>query len=195
MHKLKLMTVASLLLLFTSTAIAHVGMGVAGGFSSGIMHPMMGWDHILVMVAVGLWGALLGSPAIWTLPIVFPLLMALGGALGFLGVPLPAVEIGIATSAVVLGALVALTSRPPLWVAAIVVGAFAIFHGHAHGTELPNAANPLAYSIGFVLATGLLHLCGITMGLLVRWPAGTIAVRAGGGAIAVAGMAFLTGAL
>jgi urease accessory protein len=121
--------------------------------------------------------------------------MALGGALGFLDVPLPAVEIGIATSAVVLGALVAMTSRPPLWIAAIVVGAFAIFHGHAHGTELPNAANPLAYSIGFVLATGLLHLCGITMGLLVRWPVGKIAVRAGGGAIAVAGMAFLSGAL
>lgn len=195
MSKLRLVTVASLLLLFTSTAIAHVGIGVAGGFSSGFMHPVMGWDHVIAMVAVGLWGALLGTPAIWMLPIVFPLVMALGGVLGFLGVPLPAVETGIAMSAVVLGALVAMTSRPPMWVAAVLIGVFAIFHGYAHGTELPDAANPLAYSIGFVLATGLLHLCGIALGLLARWPAGQVAVRVGGGTIAVAGMVLLAGAV
>ncbi|GAA3961998.1 hypothetical protein GCM10022278_20030 [Allohahella marinimesophila] len=147
------------------------------------------------MVAVGLWGAFLGKPAVWILPVVFPLVMAIGGAMGVLGIPIPAVETGIATSAVVLGAMVAFAVRPPLWIAAVIVGAFAIFHGHAHGTELPNAASPLAYSIGFVLSTGLLHLSGIAFGLLVRWPAGNVAVRAGGGLIALAGVGNLTGML
>ena len=145
------------------------------------------------MVAVGLWGAFLGNPAIWILPVVFPMVMALGGAIGVAGIELPAVETGIATSAVILGAMVAFAARPPIWVAAVIVGAFAIFHGHAHGTELPAAANPLAYSLGFVIATGLLHLCGIAFGLLVRWPAGEVLVRAGGGMIALAGVGFLTG--
>ena len=167
--------------------------GAVGGFASGFTHPIFGWDHVVAMVAVGLWGAFLGAPAIWLLPVVFPLVMAGGGALGILGVPVPAVETGIAASAVVLGLLVAFAARPPLWLAAVVVGAFAIFHGHAHGTELPAAADPLTYAIGFVLATGLLHLLGIAFGLLVRWPAGMIAVRAGGGAIALVGVAFLTG--
>ncbi|MDJ0882082.1 MAG: HupE/UreJ family protein, partial [Gammaproteobacteria bacterium] len=137
--------------------------------------------------------AFLGNPAIWILPVVFPLVMAFGGALGVIGVPIPAVETGIAASAVVLGAMVAFAVRPPIWIAAVIVGAFAIFHGHAHGTELPNAANPLAYSFGFVLSTGLLHLSGIAFGLLVRWPAGKVAVQAGGGLIALAGVGFLTG--
>ena len=110
-----------------------------------------------------------------------------------MGVPVPAVETGIAASAVVLGAMVAFAVRPPIWFAAVIVGVFAIFHGHAHGTELPHAANPLAYSIGFVLSTGLLHLSGIAFGLLVRWPAGKLAVQAGGGLIALAGVGFLTG--
>src|SRR5262245_59322030 len=143
------------------------------------------------MVAVGLWGAFLGAPAIWLLPIVFPLVMAGGGVLGILGVPLPGVEIGIALSAVVLGLMVALGARPPLVVAAVLVGAFAIFHGHAHGTELPTGADAVAYSIGFVVATGLLHLAGIAFGTLTRWPAGSYAVRTAGGAIAIAGVAFL----
>jgi urease accessory protein len=185
--------VAALLALGAEPALAHEGAGAVGGFLSGLAHPIFGWDHVVAMVAVGLWGAFLGAPAIWLLPVVFPLVMAGGGALGILGVPVPAVETGIAASAVVLGLLVAFAARPPLWLAAVVVGAFAIFHGHAHGTELPAAADPLTYAIGFVLATGLLHLLGIAFGLLVRWPAGMIAVRAGGGAIALAGAAFLTG--
>jgi urease accessory protein len=122
---------------------------------------------------------------------VFPLVMALGGVLG---VPLPAVGVGIALSAVALGAMVAFAAPPPLWVAALLVGAFAIFHGHAHGTELPGAANPLAYGLGFVVATGLLHLTGIAFGLLVRWPVGERAVRAARGLIACAGLYFLVGA-
>jgi urease accessory protein len=184
-----------LFLSVSSVASAHTGVGIAGGFSSGFMHPILGWDHVVAMVAVGLWGAFLGIPAIWILPVVFPLVMAFGGALGVIGVPIPAVETGIATSAIVLGAMVALSARPPIWVAAVIVGAFAIFHGHAHGTELPGAANPLAYSIGFVIATGLLHILGIGFGLLVRWPAGKALVRAGGGTIALVGVGFLTGIL
>ena len=182
------------LMLFAQPALAHTEAGIAGGLLSGFLHPILGPDHVIAMVAVGLWGAFLGAPAIWLLPIVFPLVMALGGVLGVRGLPLPAVEVGIALSAVALGAMVAFAARTPLWVAAVLVGAFAIFHGHAHGAELPAAANPLAYGIGFVAATGLLHLTGIAFGLLVRWPLGERAVRAGGGLIACAGLYFLVGA-
>jgi urease accessory protein len=110
-----------------------------------------------------------------------------------MGVTLPGVEIGIALSAVLLGGMVATAARPPLWVAAMLVAAFAIFHGHAHGTELPQAANPLAYSLGFVVATGLLHLSGIAFGLLTRWPQGRVLVRLVGAGIAAGGVAFLFG--
>jgi urease accessory protein len=184
---------AALLLLAVTDVSAHSAEGLAGGFLSGLMHPVLGPDHVIAMVAVGLWGAFLGKPAIWLLPIVFPMVMAFGGALGVAGIPVPAVETGIAVSAIVLGAMVAFAARPPIWVAAVIVGAFAIFHGHAHGTELPGAANPLAYSLGFVIATGLLHLCGIAFGALAHWPAGKVAVRAGGGLIALGGFAFLFG--
>ncbi|MEC9348022.1 MAG: HupE/UreJ family protein [Pseudomonadota bacterium] len=176
-------------------ALAHEEGGIAGGFISGFLHPIFGWDHVAAMVAVGLWGAFLGQPAIWQLPVVFPAVMAVGGAMGVAGIALPEVETGIAASALVLGLMVALAVRPPLVVAAVLVGIFAIFHGHAHGTELPEAANPVAYAGGFVLGTGLLHLCGIGFGLLSRWRAGTYAIRAGGGVIALAGLGFLTGSL
>jgi len=170
---------------------AHTGVGVASGFASGFTHPLLGWDHVIAMVAVGLWGAFLGQPAIWVLPVVFPLVMSFGGALGVAGVPLPGVEVGIALSAIVLGSMVAFAAKPPLWFAAVIVAAFAIFHGHAHGTELPQAADPLAYSLGFVIATGLLHVSGIAVGLLTRWPAGRAVVRAAGCGIALGGVAFL----
>lgn len=184
---------ASLPLLFLATAaFAHTD-GDAGGFVSGLSHPINGWDHVVAMVAVGLWGAFLGAPAIWLLPVVFPLVMAFGGALGVLGVPLPMVEAGIALSGVVLGMLIAFAVRAPLWVAAIIVGLFAVFHGHAHGTELPEAASPFAYGIGFVIATGLLHLAGIGFGFFAGSRAGRLAVRAAGGVIAAVGGAFLFG--
>jgi urease accessory protein len=186
-------TVGVVLVAFAELAIAHEATGLAGGFSSGFMHPILGWDHVIAMVAVGLWGAFLGNPAIWILPVVFPLVMAFGGALGVMGVPVPAVETGIAVSAIVLGLMVAAAARPNVWIAAILVGVFAIFHGHAHGTELPGAVNPIAYSLGFVIATGLLHLSGIAFGALAQWPAGKLLVRAGGGVIALAGLGFLTG--
>ena len=149
-------------------AFAHSADRIGGGFASGFMHPLLGPDHVVAMLAVGLWGAFLGSPALWVLPVVFPLVMALGGVLGVLGVPLPGVEIGIALSAVALGAMVAFAVRPPVWLAGLMVAMFAVFHGHAHGAELPQEANPLVYSLGFVLATGLLHLGGIGFGTLVR---------------------------
>jgi urease accessory protein len=184
-----------LLTVLAAPAMAHTGEGVAGGFASGFLHPIAGWDHVIAMVAVGLWGAFLGRPAVWLLPVVFPLVMAFGGALGVVGVPLPGVEVGIALSAIVLGAMVALAARPPLWVAAVIVGAFAIFHGHAHGTELPSAANPIAYSLGFVMATGTLHATGIALSLVTRWSQGSKVVRAGGGLIAAFGAYFLVQAL
>lgn len=173
-----------------SAALAHTG-GVAKGFVGGLAHPVLGPDHLVAMVVVGLWGAFLGPPAIVILPVAFPLLMAFGGVLGIAGIPLPGVEVGIAISAVMLGLAVALQVRPPLWVAAVVVGAFAIFHGHAHGAEIPAGADAVAYCAGFVVATGLLHLSGIAFGLLVRWPAGLIAVHTAGGFIACLGVAFL----
>lgn len=181
------------LLLLAGPALAHTGTGAIGGFHSGFFHPLTGPDHIVAMVAVGLWGVFLGAPAIWLLPIIFPLVMACGGALGILGVPLPGIETGIALSALVLGLCVALALRPPLWIAAVIVGFFAIFHGYAHGAEMPEASSPVAYAIGFVVATGLLHLSGIVFGSLARWDAGRVAVRAAGGLIALAGAAFLTG--
>ena len=186
--------IAAAAVLAPGAALAHAGEGVAGGFLSGLTHPILGFDHVIAMIAVGIWGAFLGQPAIWLLPVVFPVVMAFGGLAGVLGVPIPGVEAGIALSALALGAMVALALRPPLWVAAILVGAFAIFHGHAHGTELPAAASPLAYGVGFVVATGLLHLSGIALGLLARWPVGLRAVRVGGGLIACAGLFFLVGA-
>ena len=178
-----------------SIAFAHEGKGLADGFINGFVHPLLGPDHVVAMVAVGLWGVFLGQPAIWLLPVVFPLVMAVGGVLGVAGVPVPAVEAGIAMSAIVLGLMVLLAARPPVAVAVVIVALFAIFHGHAHGTELPNAANALSYSLGFVIATGLLHLSGIAFGLLAHWPAGRLVVRAGGGVIALVGIGFLTGLL
>jgi urease accessory protein len=181
----------ALLALSSQSAFAHTETGVAGGFLSGFTHPIFGLDHLVAMVAVGLWGAQLGSPAIWVLPIAFPAVMAIGGLLGVMQVPLPAVEVFIAASAIILGIMVAFAARPPLVIAGLIVAAFAIFHGHAHGMELPEAANPLAYGVGFVLATGLLHLCGIVIGLLVAWPVGARAVQVCGALIALLGCYFL----
>ena len=176
-----------------SPALAHSGAGTVGGLVSGFMHPISGLDHLVAMVAVGLWGAQLGNPAIWVLPITFPLVMAIGGLLGVTGIDVPLTEIMIALSGIGLGAMVAANIRPPLWVAALLVGTFALFHGYAHGRELPEAANPLAYGVGFVAATGLLHLCGIVIGLLIRWPIGAQLVRGSGAVIgAIGGYFFLT---
>jgi urease accessory protein len=157
---------------------------------SGFSHPISGWDHILAMISVGLWGAQLGAPAMWLLPVIFPMVMALGGMMGLLGIPLPGVELGIAASAIVLGAMVLSEARPRLWIAALIVGVFAVFHGHAHGTELPAGQDGLLYSAGFVIATGCLHGIGIAIGLIHRWTWGRVAIRAAGAFVALAGFYF-----
>ena len=183
------------LLLATLPALAHVQEGQAAGFLTGLAHPVSGLDHVLAMVAVGLWGAQLGVPAIWLLPVTFPLVMAFGGFLGLVGIPLPGVETGVALSALALGLAVATSWRPPLAIAALMVAAFAVFHGHAHGTELPAGQSGLTYSIGFVMATGLLHLAGISIGLIHRWPVGRVALRVLGAGVAAGGLFFLWRAL
>lgn len=174
---------------------AHVVSGEAIGFVSGILHPLSGLDHIIAMIAVGLWGAQLGAPAIWLLPVTFPMVMAFGGFLGLIGVPVPFDEIGIALSGVCLGAAVLLQARPPLWFAATLVGFFGLCHGYAHGHELPPGRDALLYSAGFVLATGLLHATGITLGLAHRWPWGRVALRGAGAVILGGGGYFLWSAL
>jgi urease accessory protein len=186
---------ALLLLCLPAAAWAHVQAGAAQGFLTGFSHPLSGLDHVLAMVAVGLWGAQLGPPAIWQLPVAFPMMMAVGGFLGLVGVPLPGVEIGIALSALLLGAMVLFEVRPPLAAAIALVAFFAVFHGHAHGTELPQGQSGLTYSIGFVVATGLLHAAGIGIGLMHRFPAGRIALRGAGALVAAGGAYFLWGAV
>ncbi len=182
-------------LLSASPAAAHSGEGLAGGFFTGFLHPLSGLDHLLAMVAVGLWGAFLGRPLIVALPVVFPTVMAVGGALGMAGLPAPPVELGIALSVLVLGGAIALALKAPVWLACLIVGVFAVFHGYAHGQELPSAADPLGYSVGFVLATGLLHVAGIAVGLLRDRPGGAVLTRGAGALIAVAGVYFLSQAL
>ena len=175
----------------TIPAYAHVTGGMGSGLADGFWHPLTGFDHLLAMVSVGIWGAELGAPAIWLLPIAFPLIMACGGALGVVGVPLPGGELLIALSVVVLGTLVASARRLPIWAALTIVGVFAIAHGHAHGVELPGTADALAFTIGFVVATGLLHLTGISIGVLTRWPRGASVIRVCGCAVAIAGGYFV----
>ena len=186
---------ALLALCWAQAALAHVQQAQAAGLLTGLLHPVSGLDHVLAMVAVGLWGAQLGLPAIWVLPIAFPLVMALGGMLGFLGLPIPGIEVGIAASAIVLGTAVAFELRPPLVISALVVGCFAIFHGHAHGTELPAGESGLLYSVGFVIVTGLLHATGIAIGLIHRWQKGRVALRGAGAVVGAAGVFFLWRAL
>jgi urease accessory protein len=180
---------------WATPALAHVERGQAAGLLSGLSHPVSGLDHVLAMLAVGLWGAQFGSPALWLLPVAFPMTMAVGGVLGLVGLPLPGVEVGIAVSGIVLGAMVLSEARPPLPVALVLVGLFALFHGHAHGTELPAGQSGLTYSIGFVAATGCLHGVGIAIGLVHRWDWGRSFLRLAGGLIAAGGLYFLWRAL
>ena len=187
--------VGLLIWLWPDTAAAHVDPGEAGGFVSGISHPISGLDHVLAMVAVGLWGAQLGKPAVWLLPVAFPMMMAFGGMLGLMGVPVPGVEIGIAVSGIVLGAMVLGEVKTPLAVSMAIVAIFAIFHGHAHGTELSEGQNAMLYSLGFVISTGTLHAAGIGIGAIHRWNAGKIALRGAGALVMFGGLYFLWSAL
>jgi urease accessory protein len=166
-------------------AMAHDPGSGGGGFAAGLLHPVTGPDHVLAMLAVGVWGAQLGAPAIWLLPVTFPLVMAWGGMLALMGLGLPGIEAGIALG----------EARPGAPLAAIIVGSFAVFHGFAHGAELPPGMSAIRFSAGFVIATGCIHATGIAIGLVHRWPAGRVGLRAAGGAVSLAGAVFLWQAL
>ena len=176
-------------------AAAHMGTGLPGGIASGFRHPFTGRDHLLAMVSVGIWGAFLGRPLIYALPVIFPLMMVGGAALGMFAVPIPSPELGVAASVLVLGLCIALAIRAPTWIACAIVATFAVFHGYAHGTELPSAADPVGYSVGFVLATGVLHVCGIGIGLLNGRPHGVAVTRSMGAVIAAVGVWFVSQAI
>lgn len=181
----------ALLLLAPESAAAHIIQDTNGGFGAGFEHPLTGPDHFLAMFAVGLWGAQMGGRYVWSLPVTFPLIMTLGGLAGMMGLPLPHVELGIALSIVVLGAAIVFAWRPLEVVALLVVGIFAIFHGFAHGAELPGSTDPADYAVGFVVATGVIHLLGIGVGLVLDKPLGGQLARALGVAIVAGGGYFL----
>jgi urease accessory protein len=189
---------AAAAVLLPTAAFAHVGVGETTGFMHGFGHPVSGLDHILAMVMVGVFAYQLGGRALWLVPATFVLVMAAGGALGVAGVEIPFVEVGIALSVIVLGAIVALGVKAPVAVAMGIVGLFAIFHGHAHGAEMPEDAGGLAYAAGFMIATALLHVIGIGVGFLIGRVGesyGPIVVRSAGAAATVAGVGLLTGVL
>ena len=169
-------------------ALAHSQAGDAADFLTGLRHPLAGVDHVLAMLAVGLWGAQLRGQALWLLPVAFPLVMSLGAVAGILGLPMLPIQPGIVLSVIALGGAIAANLRPPLPAAAALVSAFAVFHGYAHGVELPRMTDALPYCIGFVMATGLLHLAGIAIGLVTHLPRGLLCLRVGGAAIATSGV-------
>ncbi|MBC8038726.1 MAG: HupE/UreJ family protein [Rhizobiales bacterium] len=183
---------ALILAAMTAAAEAHTGTGGIAGFTHGLGHPFSGFDHILAMVAVGFFAANLGGRALWLVPCSFVAMMAVGGAAGMHDIGLLYVEIGIALSVIVLGAAVAFQWKAPAAVAMALAGFFAIFHGHAHGSELPAAASGAGYALGFILATASLHAFGIASGRLSRMGSRRIA-QMGGGAMTLAGVGILTG--
>ncbi|AGS24102.1 HupE/UreJ protein (plasmid) [Rhizobium etli] len=181
-----------------AVASAHPAIGEAAGFSHGFVHPISGLDHVLAMVMVGVFACQLGARATWLVPATFVLVMALGGALGIAGVNVPFVEAGIALSVVVLGAVVALNVKAPLAASLGLIGLFAIFHGHAHGAEMPEDAAGAAYAAGFMIATALLHAAGLGLGYVVGRAGGRNGVfltRTAGGIATVAGIGILAGLL
>jgi len=186
------------LLIAATVAQAHIGVGDTIGFVHGFTHPISGIDHILAMVAVGLFAAQLGGRALWLVPLAFVTMMGVGGAFGMAGANLPFVEIGLGLSVVVLGVAVATGFHLPTAGAMALVGFFAIFHGHAHGAEMPEFASGLEYGLGFVLATATLHASGISLGLLIgrlRDSDGDRILQVTGSAMALAGIGILTGSM
>lgn len=170
-------------------ALAHTGLEHAMSFAAGLAHPWSGLDHLLAMVAVGLWAGVNGGRALWVWPAAFVGVMVAGGALGMLGVALPAVETGILASVIVLGLLVLAGARLPVAGGAALIAAFALLHGHAHGAELPPEAAAVTYALGFALATAVLHGIGLAVGYLGKSGSGRLAVRGLGAVVAVAGIA------
>ena len=173
-------------------ALAHTGAGAVHGFGAGLLHPLLGVDHVLAMVAVGLWAGLVGGRARLAYPLAFVAMMVVAGLWGMSGAALPGVEIGIAVSVIVLGLAIALNATPPLAAGAAACAIFAIFHGHAHGAELPESAGAFAYAAGFVLATAGLHGVGLAAAGALAQRAPLLARVAGGG-LMLAGVALLAG--
>lgn len=183
-----------ILLLLPNLAYAHIGSGETSGWAHGLTHPFLGIDHLCTMIAVGLWAAQMKGRAVYLVPLTFVCVMALGGALGMSATPLPYLEGGILMSLLALGVLIAAAIRPPLIVSTAIVGVFALFHGYAHGAEMPHSASGLSYATGFMLATATLHATGIAIAtglakigrpLWLRWAGASIAML--GGALYFAG--------
>lgn len=188
------LVVFAIAVLTATPALAHTGAGTVSGFASGFGHPIGGLDHLLAMVAVGILASQQGGKSVWLLPLSFVGMMIVGGILGIANVALPFVELGIVGSVIVLGAVIALGKHLPTGAAMALVGLFAVFHGHAHGTEMPATASGIEYGIGFAVATAALHAIGLGLGMSVKKlaeKAAPVAVRAGGGAIAAAGVFLL----
>ena len=193
---LPVMVAAAAIALLPGMALAHTGVGDTSGFSHGFVHPLTGIDHLLAMMMVGVFAWQLGGRALWLVPLTFVLVMAIGGVFGVAGIGIPFVETGIALSVIVLGAAVAFRLTVPVAVAVALVGLFAVFHGHAHGEEMPENVAGLSYGLGFMLATAALHAAGIGIGFLIGRIAderGPAIVRITGGLVAMAGFALLGG--
>lgn len=183
-----------LTLLIPNLLFAHA-YGGSGGLFTGFMHPFSGLDHFLAMFSIGLWGAQIGGRSIWTLPVTFPLVMVVGGVIGIVGIPLYGVEIGIALSIIVLGLCIAFSLKPAEWIVFILISVFAIYHGYAHGTELPKSANPADFAVGFVIATGLIHIIGIGVGLVSEKLYSGKVTKVLGGFIVIGGIYFFINAV
>jgi urease accessory protein len=183
-----------LALLSALPASAHVMDGPLGGFGSGFGHPLAGFDHLLAMLAVGLWGAQMGGRSVWTLPATFPMIMCVGGIIGMTGVlPDQPIEYGIALSVIVLGGAIAAAWKAPEWVALVLIAAFALMHGYPHGVLAPRASDPAAFTVGFVVSTGVIHVIGIAIGAALKPIGGGRLVQGLGAAISLAGFWFLFG--
>ena len=195
---MRIVLVAAALAATAMPALAHTGVGATSGFAAGFTHPLLGLDHLLAMIAVGLFAASRGGKALWLVPLAFVAMMAAGGLLAMTGIGLPMVELGIALSVVVLGAAVALRLSLPVAGAMALAGIFALFHGHAHGAEMPAGASAMSYALGFVLATAMLHAVGVGIGLMAgigSQRVGQWAMRTCGSVMALAGVGILAGVI
>lgn len=188
MKKLSMHLFPAALCLLPISALAHTGAGQSTGFSAGFIHPAGGADHLLAMIAVGLWAAQMRGSAVWAVPGTFVFMMIAAGALGMSGVYVPYIEAGVLASVLVLGVLVAGAFKLPLAISGILVGIFAVFHGYAHGAEIPVGSDAVSYSAGFALATAMLHAAGILAGTGLRKLNSEKLTRFAGGAIALSGM-------
>ncbi|KAF0118852.1 MAG: urease accessory protein [Xanthobacteraceae bacterium] len=188
MRTLRLLPSAAVLTVLATAAEAHPGHGATHALTAGFAHPLGGFDHLLAMVAVGLWAGLAGGRALWLWPAGFVGAMVIGGALGMAGMPMPLVEQGIVGSVIVIGLAAALAFSPNVMVGLAIAALAGLFHGHAHGTEVPVDASGLAYAAGFAVATTLLHAVAIASTVAATRFSLPIAARAAGGLTAVAGV-------